>query len=161
MVIPEPLAKGLRFMKKLRSLLLLFGAVSYLLVAEAQQSQDFGEYVVHYNALNTNLIPPQVAQSYNIKRSSSRALLNITVLKKVMDTPGTPVKAAVTASGTNLTGQRRDIEIRQITDVEGAIYYIGELPVHNMETYNFTLQLAVAGEEDPMVVKFKQQFYTE
>ena len=29
----------------------------------AQQSQDFGEYVVHYNALNTNLIPPQVAQA--------------------------------------------------------------------------------------------------
>jgi hypothetical protein len=161
MVIPEPLEKGFRSMKEILSLLLLFGTFSYLLDAEAQQSQDFGEYVVHYNALNTNLIPPQVAQSYNIKRSPSRALLNITVLKKVMDTPGTPVKADVTASGTNLTGQRRDIEIRQITDPEGAIYYIGELSVHNMETYNFTVQVAVAGEDEPMMVKFRQQFYTE
>ncbi|MFC1688546.1 DUF4426 domain-containing protein [Pseudomonadota bacterium] len=148
-------------MKKLLSFLLLFGAISYLPNVQAQQSQDFGEYVVHYNALNTNLIPPQVAQSYNIKRSPNRALLNITVLKKVMDTPGTPVKAGVTANGTNLTGQRRDIEIRQIADQEGAIYYIGELSVHNMETYNFVIEVAVDGEDEPMMVKFRQQFYTE
>lgn len=148
-------------MKKLLSLLLLVGTISYLPNAAAQQSQDFGEYVVHYNALNTNLIPPAVAQGYNIKRSPNRALLNITILKKVMDTPGTPVKAGVTASGTNLTGQRRDIEIRQITDQEGAIYYIGELPVHNMEIYNFLVQVAVDGEDEPMMVKFRQQFYTE
>lgn len=148
-------------MKKLLSLLLLLGAVSYLPDARAQQSQDFGEYVVHYNALNTNLIPPQVAQSYDIKRSSNRALLNITVLKKMMDTPGTPVKAGVSANGTNLTGQRREIEIRQITDPEGAIYYIGELPVHNMETYNFVIEVSVDGEMEPMMVKFRQQFYTE
>ena len=148
-------------MKQLLSLLLFLGAVSHVLDAEAQQSQDFGEYVVHYNALNTNLIPPPVAQSYNIKRSPNRALLNITILKKMMDTPGTPVKAGVSASGTNLTGQRRDIEIRQINDPEGAIYYIGELPVHNMETYNFVINVSVQGEDEPMVVKFRQQFYTE
>lgn len=148
-------------MKKLLSLLLLFGTVSFVLDARAQQSQDFGEYVVHYNALNTNMIPPQVAQSYNIKRSPNRALLNVTVLKKMMDTPGTPVKAGVSANGTNLTGQRRDIKIRQITDPEGAIYYIGELPVHNMETYNFVIEVSVDGEDEPLMVKFRQQFYTE
>jgi len=128
---------------------------------QAQQSQDFGEFVVHYNALNTNLIPPQVAKGYGIKRSSSRALLNITVLKKVMDNPGTPVKATVSASGTNLTGQLREIDIREIKDVEGAIYYIGELTVHNMETYNFTVEVLPAGEQEPLIVKFRQQFYTE
>lgn len=127
----------------------------------AQQSQDFGEYVVHYNALNTNLIPPQVAQAYGIQRSPSRALLNITVLKKVMNTPGTPVKAEVTATGTNLTGQRRDIEIREITEAEGAVYYIGVLPVHNMETYNFTIEINIPDEAEPVMVKFRQQFYTE
>ena len=148
-------------MKQLLVCLLLLGALSYSNYVAAQQSQDFGEYVVHYNALNTNLIPPQVAQGYGIKRSSSRALLNITVLKKVMDTPGTPVGAAVTANGTNLTGQRRDIAIREIKDPEGAIYYIGEFPVHNLETYRFNIQVTIEGEDEPLVVKFKQQFYTE
>jgi len=148
-------------MKQLLISLLLLGVLSFTTNSEAQQAQDFGHYVVHYNALNTSLIPPQVAQGYGIKRSSSRALLNVTVLKKVMDTPGTPVKATVTAGGKNLTGQHRDIEIRQIADPEGAIYYIGELPVHNMETYNFTIQVAIPGEDEPLVVKFRQQFYTE
>ncbi len=148
-------------MKQFTLFLLFLGALSFPLIGTAQQSQDFGEYVVHYNALNTNLIPPQVAQGYGIQRSSSRALLNVTVLKKVMDTPGTPVGAEVSANATNLTGQRRDIVIREVKDSEGAIYYIGEFPVHNMETYRFILEVSIAGEAEPLVVKFKQQFFTE
>jgi hypothetical protein len=148
-------------LKQLLFSLLLLGALALAIDSEAQQSQDFGDYVVHYNALNTNLIPPQVAQSYGIQRSSSRALLNITVLKKVMDTPGTPVSARILASGTNLTGQRREINIRELRDPEGAIYYLGEFPVHNMETYRFNIEVGIEGESDPLVVKFRQQFYTE
>ena len=127
----------------------------------AQQSQDFGNYVVHYNALNTNLIPPPVAQGYGIARSSSRALLNVTVLKKVMDTPGTPVGASVKAAATNLTGQLRELQIRELNDSEGAVYYIAEFPVHNLETYRFEIAVSIAGEEDPLMVRFTQQFYTE
>jgi hypothetical protein len=128
---------------------------------QAERSQDFGDFVVHYNALNTNLIPPEVARGYGIRRSSSRALLNVTVLKKVMNNPGTPVKARVKAEGTNLIGQRSTIEIREILDPEGAVYYIGEFTVHNMETFRFDVEVLPNGESEPLLVKFKQQFYTE
>lgn len=148
-------------MKQLLSCLIVLGILTLPDTSEAQQAQDFGDYVVHYNALNTNLIPPQVAKGYGIHRSSSRALLNITILKKVIDNPGIPVKASVTASGTNLTGQRREIDIREIIDTEGAIYYIGELRVHNLETYNFTVEVHPEGEANPLIVKFRQQFFTE
>lgn len=148
-------------MKRLLSILLLAGCLVVAVDAAAQQSQDFGDYVVHYNALNTNLIPPQVAQGYGIARSPSRALLNVTVLKKVMDTPGSPVGATITATATNLTGQLREIPIREIKDPEGAIYYIGEFPVHNLETYRFEVQVTVEGENEPLMVIFRQQFYTE
>lgn len=148
-------------MKQILSMVFLAAILGLSCGAEAQQSQDFGDYVVHYNALNTNFIPPQVAQGYGIKRSSSRALLNLTVLKKVMDNPGTPVSAKVSASGTNLTGQLREIEIRELNDTEGAIYYIGEFSIHNLETYNFTVNVQPEGEAEPLLVKFRQQFYTE
>jgi hypothetical protein len=148
-------------MKRLRLIVTLLGILAFSGVSLAQQSQDFGGYVVHYNTLNTNLIPPQVAQGYGIVRSPSRALLNITVLKKVMDTPGTPVSAAVSASATNLTGQLRELEIREIKDSEGAIYYVAEFPVHNLETYRFEVRVAITGEPDPLMVRFTQQFYTE
>jgi hypothetical protein len=148
-------------MKRLLLIVILLGILAFSGVSLAQQSQDFGNYVVHYNTLNTNLIPPQVAQGYGIARSPSRALLNITVLKKVMDTPGTPVSAAVTASATNLTGQLRELEIREIKDSEGAIYYVAEFPVHNLETYRFEISVVITGEQDPLMVRFTQQFYTE
>lgn len=148
-------------MKRLLLALTLLLTLVFVSPVAAQQSQDFGNYVVHYNALNTNLIPPQVAQGYGIARSSSRALLNVTILKKVMDTPGTPVSASVSASATNLTGQLRELQIRQIDDSEGAIYYIAEFPVHNLETYRFEITVSIAGEADPLLVRFTQQFYTE
>jgi len=148
-------------MRQLLVVLTLLGALICSNVVRAQQSQDFGNYVVHYNALNTNLIPPQVAQGYGIKRSSSRALLNVAVLKKVMDTPGTPVGAKVTARGVNLTGQMRELQIREIKDSENAIYYVAEFPVHNLESYRFEINVAIEGEAEPLIVRFAQQFYTE
>jgi len=148
-------------MKQLMNSLLLLAALVFATDSAAQQSQDFGDYVVHYNALNTNLIPPQVAQAYGIARSANRALLNVTVLKKVMDTPGSPTSAKVTASGTNLTGQRREIELREIKEPGGAVYYVGEFPVHNLETYLFDVLVGVEGEAQPLEVRFKQQFFTE
>jgi hypothetical protein len=148
-------------MRQLMISLLWLGALVFAADGAAQQSQDFGDYVVHYNALNTNLIPPQVAQAYGIARSANRALLNVTVLKKVMDTPGSPTSAKVTASGTNLTGQRREIELREIKEPGGAVYYLGEFPVHNLETYRFEVLVQVEGEAQPLEVRFKQEFFTE
>jgi hypothetical protein len=141
--------------------LLLLALLFQSSIASAQQSQDFGEYVVHYNALTTNLIPPQVAQGYGIQRSTSRALINITVLKKVMQTPGTPVHANIEINAVNLTGQRREIELREINDPDGAIYTIGEFPVRNMESYGFKITVTPEGEDKPLLVEFRQQFYTE
>ena len=148
-------------MKSIFLTIIFLSSVAFCNSGFAQQSQDFGPFVVHYNALTTNLIPPQVAQGYDIKRSSSRALLNITLLRKVMDNPGSPTGAEVTATATNLTGQRREINIREIRENEGAIYYIGEFPVHNLETYKFNVTVTPEGETEPLVVKFSQQFYTE
>jgi len=139
----------------------LLGALAAPGICAAQHSQDFGDYVVHYNAFNTNLIPPQVATSYGITRSSSRALLNVTVLKKVLDTPGTPTSAVVTANATNLSGQLREISMREVKDSEGAVYYLGEFPIHHLETYRFEISVTVEEEKQPLMVRFKQEFFTE
>lgn len=145
-----------------RYLLVLLTTMAFLAStpASAQRSQDFGDYVVHFNAINANLISPQVAQSYDIQRSSSRALLNITVLRKVMGTPNNAVHAKVSASAINLTGQHRDIDLREV-DENGAVYYLGEFRVRNMETFDFKVEVTPDGSEEALTVKFRQQFYTE
>lgn len=147
-------------MKTLLKTLVLLAALTSL-PAIAQQAQEFGDYIIHYNALNSSLITPEVAKAYGIRRSDSRALINISVLKNVENQLATAVKAKVTASGRNLTGQTRNVDMREIDEGDGAIYYIGELSVRNMETFDFTVVVLVEGQNKPFNVKFRQQFYTE
>jgi hypothetical protein len=127
----------------------------------AQQSESFGQYEVHYNVINSDLLPAQVATAYDIRRSSNRALLNITVMDTSQSEYGSPVKAKVATNTSNLTGQRRTIEMREISEPDDAIYYIGELPIHNMETFMFTVTIQVEGVAKPFELKFQHQFYTE
>ena len=136
-------------------------AVMSSLTASAQQSQQFDDYTVHYNALNSSLISPDVAKTYAIRRSDSRGLINISVLKNTGDQAPMAVKAAVIVTGRNLTGQTRKVEMREINEGGDAIYYIGELSVRNMETFDFNVLVTPEGQSKPFNVKFRQQFYTE
>jgi len=143
-------------MKKLINTLILLAALTSLPVI-AQQAREFDDYTIHYNALSSSLITPEVAKAYGIHRSDSRALINISVLKN----NGDATKADVTATGRNLTGQTRNVDMREINEGDGAIYYIGELSVRNMETFDFTVLVTPEGNDQPFTVKFRQQFYTE
>lgn len=147
-------------MKRLLRTFALLAALTSL-PALAQQSQDFGDFTVHYNAMRSSMISPEIAKVYGIRRSDSRGLINISVLKNAADNSTTAVKAKITASGRNLTGQTRNIEMREINEGEGAIYYLGELSVRNMETFDFTIVVLPEGQDKPFNVKFRQQFYTE
>lgn len=140
--------------------LILFTALTSLPVF-AQQAQEFGDFTIHYNALRSSMITPEVAKAYGITRSDSRALINISVLKTSEDQSITAVKATVTTSGRNLTGQTRNVDMREINEGDGAIYYIGELSVRNMETFDFTVLVTPEGQIKPYNLKFRQQFYTE
>lgn len=147
-------------MKRLMKALALLAMMTSL-PAIAQQAQEFGDYVIHYSAMNTSLLTPEVAKAYGIRRSDSRGMINISVLKSTGEGSSTAVNAAVTASGRNLTGQTRTVDMREIDDGDGAIYYIGELSVRNMETFDFTLEVTPEGNSKPYTVRFRQQFYTE
>ena len=147
-------------MNTLLKTLFLFAALAPHSVI-AQQSQQFEDFAVHYNALNSSLISPVIANAYGIRRSDSRALINISVLKNVEGQLAQAVKATVTLSGRNLTGQTRTIEMREIQEGDGAIYYIGELSVRNMEMFDFTALVTPEGRSKPFNVKFRQQFFTE
>lgn len=142
-----------------RALILIAAMSSFN--ASAQQAQQFEDYTVHYNALNSSLIPPEVAKANGIRRSGSRALITVSVLKDTEDQSPMAVKATVTASGRNLTGQTREVEMREANEGTEATYYIGEMSVSNMETFDFTIMVTPEGQSKPFNVKFRQQFYTE
>ena len=126
-----------------------------------QRSQDFGSHVLHFNALSTDQLQPAVAQQYGIVRSKNRALLNISMVKKIEGTSGQPVSGTVNATASNLTGQLKTISLREIKD-GGAVYYIADLPVANGETLKFDISATpLDSEVEAFRVSFNQKFYAD
>ena len=144
-----------RWLSGLACVALLFAAP---VAAERYHSQ--GQYTIHYNAFRTDILSSDIAKSYRIVRSKNRALLNISVLKKVMGTAGQSTHAEVVATATNLNGQLRTLEMRELSEGQ-AIYYITETAISNEEVLDYHLEITPEGETAPIVFEFQQQFFTD
>jgi hypothetical protein len=120
-------------------------------------SVDIGDYVVHFSALATDELPPEIARAYNIVRSKNRAMLNVSVLR---ETDGAAVNAAIEVKTVNLTGQLKNVTMRRI-DEGDAIYYIGETPVANRETLVFDISVMPEGAAKGSDLRFKRQFFSD
>jgi len=156
----------------------LFGTLAFLSAceqptrtAEAQEqdqtvlpgtesTRDFGDYVVHFNAIGTDQLTQEVARQYGIVRSKNRAMLNVSILKKAEGTMGIPVTGSVSASAINLTGQLRNITLREIKEGT-AVYYIGETSITDGETLIFTVDVTPINEASRFTVRFKKQFFVD
>lgn len=138
-------------------IILLFGTVS----AHAEQSETFGDTIVHYNAITTDSLTPAIASHYGITRSKSRALLNVAVLRQADEGQlDTAIPAQVTVSATNLVGQRQTIPMRMIQE-QDAIYYIGVSKVAHRETLNYFISVQTEDMTRPVEVRYTREFYTD
>jgi hypothetical protein len=145
-------------LKVIHALLLLALVIAPGAQAQAGGQQDFGDFVVHFNAINTDFLAPSVASSYGITRSRNRALINISVMKKALGVTAEPQLAQVTGKSINLRGQTRSLSFREIRD-ESAIYYLAEIGIDDGETLDFVIQ-AVPRGSDALDIRFRQQFFT-
>lgn len=121
--------------------------------------QDFGDYVVYFNAFTTDVLAPEIAQAHDITRSKNRAMINVSVQKKVMETVGETVDARVEGRARNLNGQLKGMDIRRIQDGD-AIYHIAEFSITDGETLDFDLDVAPEGSGQTYQVKFRKQFFS-
>ncbi len=136
------------------------GASALPLEPPTASSRDFGDYELHFVALRTDRLTPEVARSYNITRSPNRALLNVSILRKSADGPGTtPVAGKVVVRAVNLNGQFKDMAIRELQDGD-AIYYIGDVAVANEETLVFTVEATPSDETKALAVRFQREFFS-
>jgi hypothetical protein len=141
-------------MKRLLALLCLCSCAA---VAHAEIAQKFGDLEIHYNALTTDELQPEVARAYKIERSKTRGMVTLSALKKNKVGVLTPVPAKLTVYATNLTQQLANITMREIKEGT-AIYYLGEFRVAPPDTLKFTATVEVAGEPK-REMSFDQKFY--
>jgi hypothetical protein len=124
-------------------------------LARAEQKQDLGDWEVHYIALNTTFLTPQVAKSNGIVRSRYNALINISVLDRQNKQAQSVV---LTGQAKNLLGVVKTLSFKQIKEGK-AIYYLAVLPFSDQEQYRFTLQINDGQKQENL--KFQHKFYAD
>jgi hypothetical protein len=125
-----------------------------------ESSKDFGDYILYFNALNTDQLSPEIAREYGIVRSKSRALLNVSIHRKQAGAATEAVTGAVSASAINLNGQLKTMTLREIRE-DAAIYYIGELAISDGEVLIYTIDATPSNDPSRFTVRFKKQFFIE
>ncbi len=124
--------------------------------ALAQNSQRFGDYEVHYNALATSALGAAMADKYAITRSARSGMLNIAVHRIGGDGAAIAVPAEIRAEAVNLTGQKSPVRIREIAGED--VSYIGLFDVKGPDTYTFTLSITPQGATQAFTLRFNQNF---
>lgn len=130
-----------------------------LLSAGSSQANEieFDRHVVHYTVVNTTFLSPDVARAYNIRRSSSRVLVNVVIMKRDGDAMES-VPGSVSGQAMNLNRQLRNLSFRQVRDGD-AYYHLAEVAVRPGEVLDFNLRVSAAGDDETMPVSFRQSFY--
>ena len=125
-----------------------------------ESAKVFGDYVVYFNAVPTDVLDAEIAGEYGIVRSKNRVLLNIVMEHRPAIGVPTVVAGTVKASATNLNGQLRNLLTREINEGE-AIYYIAETQVVNGENLIFMIEATPQSTTTPLEVRFQKEFFVE
>src|SRR5690606_27032756 len=96
--------------------------------AETETSRRIGDYTVHFIAVNSTFLDPEIAARYGLERGQRDAFLNIAVLGP----DGRPVPASVSGSKATLLGETEELRFQEVRE-ETAIYYLGPFEFTNAE----------------------------
>jgi Domain of unknown function (DUF4426) len=122
---------------------------------------DTGAYEMHFNAVRSDTLTPDVARAYGIDRSKNRVMLNVTVLRKEpANTMHKAVEAAVSVDARNLNGQMKPLELRRVNEGD-AIYYIGETGISGSEILVFDIKATPANESTPITAQLRREFFAD
>ncbi|WP_414979731.1 DUF4426 domain-containing protein [Congregibacter sp.] len=126
--------------------------------AQAQRSEVFGEYELHYSIVNTTFLEPAVAAQYGLARGSRRAIINLSLREHLDD--GSTVAREMSLKGRSWDLTQSQVNFDFIEVREGpAIYYIGEFKFINREWRFFEFNFSPEGSEETLSFEFKQQMY--
>jgi hypothetical protein len=147
-------------MNLLRPLMLLVTALLPVQATHAEQVVRDGDYVVHYSAVRTTLLTPEVATRFNVRRSRNRALLVINAQRVGANALPDPVPATATGHVTSLLGHRQKLALQPHR--EGDVHYVmGTFETLDGEYLTLDVSVQPEGANAPISVRWQQQFYND
>lgn len=130
------------------------------LPVHAEQWVDTGNLRVHYSAMNSTTITPEVASQAGITRSRGQAVLVLSPQQRQADGRYRGVAAVGEASATSLLGQRQTITLLPVREGD-AFYLLGSFDVIDGEYLRLQAQVLPDGAQSPLRLQFTQQFFRE
>ena len=121
----------------------------------AEQKKVLGSWDVHYIALNTTFLTPQVAKKNGIVRSRFNGLINISVLDRQDKVAQSVV---ITGEAKNLIGVIKKLTFKQVKEGK-AIYYLAVLPFSDQEQYRISININDGLKQKTL--KFQHKFYAD
>lgn len=138
----------------------LIGTLFTTATAYAEQFSQIGDYEIHYSAVNSSFLTPEVAQANNIQRSVSRGLVNVSVRERQEDGSTRPVNASVQGHVSGLTGTQESLSFRTVHDGD-ATYHLAPFTMREDESMRFELNVRYDRNAAPAPVNFIQRFYID
>lgn len=137
-----------------RSIVLLASLILVSTVS-AEQKKTLGDWEVHYIAFPSTFLTPEVARTNGITRSTTQAVVNISVLdsrsKEALDVD-------VSGSARNLLGTNKALDFKTVKEGK-AIYHLATISFDDKEMLRFTIDLQQGNVTQ--VLTFQQKMYEE
>ncbi|AZQ84932.1 DUF4426 domain-containing protein [Colwellia sp. Arc7-635] len=143
------------FLNKLLSIGLL--TLAFVTVSHAENMKKMDDINVHYIALGSTFLTPEIAKAYGIERSRYKGLVNISVLDNTQD--GNPSKTVfINGKARNDVGQINSLDFTEVKEGD-AVYYLAQVNYTNEETIYFDITITDKGKQHKL--KFSQKFYVD
>lgn len=137
--------------------LIAFIALSFISSVNAENMKKMDDINVHYIAINSTFLTPEIAKTYGLERSRYKGLVNISVLDNTQkDTPAKTV--IINGKARNDVGQIKSLDFTEVKE-GNAIYYLAQVNYANEETIYFDINISDKGKQHNL--KFSQKFYVD
>ena len=126
-------------MKNIINKLVLIGFITLSLIGSvnAENMKKMDNINVHYIAIGSTFLTPEIAKAYGIERSRYKGLINISVLDNTQK--GNPAKTVfINGKARNDVGQIKSLDFTEVKEGD-AVYYLAQVSYTNEETIHFDI----------------------
>lgn len=132
-------------------------ALIFTTSVNAENMKKMDDINVHYIALGSTFLTPEIAKAYGIERSRYKGLVNIAVLDNTQD--GNPAKTVnINGRARNDVGQIKSLDFMEVKEGD-AVYYLAQVSYSNEETIYFDIMITDKGKQHNLT--FSQKFYVD
>ena len=115
-----------------------------------------GDITIRATALQTSALAPEVATQYGIGRDERTVMLLVGV-RQGADARETALPAVITATVTNLSGQRQPVVLRELRSGD-LLDYVGTVETSLPDTLRFDISIVREGGASS-TMQFSREFY--